>query len=196
EALLIVEVEGADEEIDGLLQRIQTIAETHHPSTIVISEDEAQSARIWKGRKSAFGAIGRIADYYCMDGTIPLSKLPVALRRISEICSSYGLRVANIFHAGDGNLHPLILYDANDPVSSENAERAGADVLSLCVELGGCLSGEHGVGVEKRDLMRTQFTETDLALQMRIKSVFDPQWLLNPGKVFPLEGRVDIGDAA
>lgn len=186
EALLIIEVEGSEEEISDMLERIRQIAEAHRPATTVISQSAAQSARIWKGRKSAFGAIGRIADYYCMDGTIPLSQLPRALSGISEICERYGLKVANIFHAGDGNLHPLILYDANDPVSSENAERAGAEILTLCVELGGCLTGEHGVGVEKRDLMTKQFSPVDLDLQMRIKSVFDPQWLLNPGKVFPL----------
>ncbi|MEO1204959.1 MAG: FAD-linked oxidase C-terminal domain-containing protein [Pseudomonadota bacterium] len=196
EALLIIEVEGSEEEISDLLERIRMIAEPHQPTTTIISESAAQSARIWKGRKSAFGAIGRIADYYCMDGTIPLSQLPVALKGISEICERYELKVANIFHAGDGNLHPLILYDANDPVSSINAEKAGAEILTLCVEVGGCLTGEHGVGVEKRDLMRTQFSDVDLALQMRIKSVFDPKWLLNPGKVFPLDGRIDIEDAA
>lgn len=190
-ALLIVEVEGSEEEISGLLERIGEIASRFAPTSIIVSESEAQSAKIWKGRKSAFGAIGRISDYYCMDGTIPLSKLPLALQRISEICTEHGLRVANIFHAGDGNLHPLILYDANDPVLSMKAEVAGAEILRLCVELGGCLTGEHGVGVEKRDLMRAQFSEVDIGLQMRIKSVFDPKWILNPGKVFPLdaEGR-------
>ncbi len=190
-ALLIVEVEGSEEEISRLLERIGEIASRFAPTSVVVSESEAQSAKIWKGRKSAFGAIGRISDYYCMDGTIPLSKLPLALQRISEICAEHGLRVANIFHAGDGNLHPLILYDANDPVLSMKAEVAGAEILRLCVELGGCLTGEHGVGVEKRDLMRAQFSDIDIGLQMRIKSVFDPKWILNPGKVFPLdaEGR-------
>jgi len=190
EALLIVEVEGSEQEISDMLDRINRIAAAYGPSTMIISQSEAQSAKIWKGRKSAFGAIGRIADYYCMDGTIPLSRLPEALQRISQICKGHELRVANIFHAGDGNLHPLILYDANDPVSSEKAEIAGAEILTLCVELGGCLTGEHGVGIEKRDLMTVQFTQTDLNLQMRIKSAFDPQWLLNPGKVFPLENRL------
>ena len=122
-----------------------------------------------------------------MDGTIPLGRLPEVLREISAICTRHGLRVANIFHAGDGNLHPLILYDANDAEQSTRAEIAGAEILTLCVEVGGCLTGEHGVGIEKRDLMRSQFTDTDLALQMRLKSVFDPTWLLNPAKVFPLD---------
>ncbi len=193
EALLIVEVEGSEEEINDRLTQISCIAAAYNPTTIQVSSGATQSAKIWKGRKSAFGAIGRISDYYCMDGTIPLSRLPEVLRGISEICAAHKLRVANIFHAGDGNLHPLILYDANDPTSAERAELAGAEILSLCVEVGGCLTGEHGVGIEKRDLMLKQFSETDLSLQMQIKSVFDPEWLLNPGKVFPLHLTVDAG---
>ena len=193
EALLIVEVEGSEEEINDRLAQISCIAAAYNPTTIQVSSGASQSAKIWKGRKSAFGAIGRISDYYCMDGTIPLSRLPEVLRGISDICASHKLRVANIFHAGDGNLHPLILYDANDPSSAERAELAGAEILTLCVEVGDCLTGEHGVGIEKRDLMLKQFTETDLSLQMRIKSVFDPDWLLNPGKVFPLHLTVHSG---
>jgi glycolate dehydrogenase FAD-linked subunit len=189
EALLIVEVEGSADEISDLLSRIVEIARPHNPVTMRVSESEAQSAAIWKGRKSAFGAIGRISDYYCMDGTIPLRRLPEVLVKISAICKRHGLRVANIFHAGDGNLHPLVLYDANKPDEVARAEQCGAEILKLCVEVGGCLTGEHGVGVEKRDLMRVQFTPEELALQMRIKSIFDPQWLLNPAKVFPLDGR-------
>jgi glycolate oxidase len=189
EALLIVEVEGAEAEIADALAQITAIARQFDPKTIVVSASPEQSAKIWKGRKSAFGAVGRLADYYCMDGTIPLGRLPDVLASIGEICARHGLRVANIFHAGDGNLHPLILYDANDPEQSSRAEQAGSEILALCVEVGGCLTGEHGVGIEKRDLMRLQFTETDLALQMKIKTVFDPQWLLNSAKVFPLDGR-------
>ncbi len=187
EALLIVEVEGADAEIDSLLKKIAAIAQNFNPKTMVISTDKDQSARIWLGRKSAFGAIGRISDYYCMDGTIPLGQLPLVLRRISEICAARGLQVANIFHAGDGNLHPLVLYDANNPAQSLKAEEAGAEILKLCVEVGGCLTGEHGVGIEKRDLMTVQFSPVDLTVQMRVKTMFDPGWLLNPAKVFPLE---------
>lgn len=187
EALLIVEVEGSEAEITRLLGAIKAIAAPFAPTTTIISEGPEQSARIWKGRKSAFGALGRISDYYCMDGVIPLGRLPEVLTKISSICARHGLKVANIFHAGDGNLHPLILYDANDSEESDRAEAAGAEILSLCVEVGGCLTGEHGVGIEKRDLMRVQFTDTDLALQMRIKTVFDPHWLLNPAKVFPLD---------
>ncbi len=189
EAMLIVEVEGSDEEIDSLLARVREIAEAFDPKTVRISQSAEESAAIWKGRKSAFGAMGQISDYYCMDGVIPLSRLPEVLTEIGRICDTYGLRVANIFHAGDGNLHPLILYNANDPDELEKAEACGADILKLCVEVGGCLTGEHGVGIEKRDLMRTQYTDTDLVQQMRLKTVFDPQWLLNPAKVFPLDGR-------
>jgi glycolate oxidase len=160
-----------------------------------ISQSPEQSAAIWKGRKAAFGAIGRISDYYCMDGTIPLGRLGEVLVSISQICDSHGLKVANIFHAGDGNLHPLILYDANDEAQAERAEEAGAEILKLCVASGGCLTGEHGVGIEKRDLMRAQFTDADLTAQMRIKTVFDPKWLLNPAKVFPLDGREEAREA-
>jgi glycolate oxidase len=193
EALLIIEVEGSDAEIATLLDRIVEIAKPFEPRTQRVSQSAEESARIWKGRKAAFGAIGRISEYYCMDGTIPLGQLPLVLRRIGEICSHHKLRVANIFHAGDGNLHPLILYNANDPEDGLRAERAGAEILKLCVEVGGCLTGEHGVGIEKRDLMCVQFSPSDLALQMQIKTVFDPDWLLNPAKVFPLDaaGRPD-----
>jgi glycolate oxidase len=189
EALLIVEVEGSEAEIADLIGRIAVIAEKFAPSVVRVSKSETESAAIWKGRKAAFGAMGRISDYMCMDGVIPTSRLPDVLKRVGEICAGYGLSVANIFHAGDGNLHPLILFNANDPKELAKAERAGADILKLCVEVGGCLTGEHGVGVEKRDLMAVQFSPADLALQMRVKSAFDPSWLLNPAKVFPLEGR-------
>jgi glycolate oxidase len=192
EALLIVEVEGSENEIGVLLGRIAEIAARFDPKTVSISSNAEQSARIWAGRKAAFGAIGRISDYLCMDGVIPLSQLPHALTRISQICAEHGLRVANIFHAGDGNLHPLVLYDANSPDEADRAEIAGAAILRLCVELGGCLTGEHGVGIEKRELMATQFTATDLDVQMRIKSVFDPGWRLNPAKVFPLDASESL----
>ena len=189
EALLIVEVEGSEDEIATLLETIAEIAESYRPLVIHASQSGAESALIWKGRKAAFGAIGQISDYYCMDGVIPLSKLPEALHEVGRICKRYRFDVANIFHAGDGNLHPLILYNANDPAELERAELCGAEILKLCVSLGGCLTGEHGVGIEKRDLMPVQFTPADLAQQMRVKTAFDPSWLLNPAKVFPLEGR-------
>ncbi len=190
EAMLIVEVEGSEAEIEDMLRRIVAIVEPFRPTTLKVSQSEAESAAIWKGRKSAFGATGRISDYICMDGTIPTGQLPVVLKRIDEIVASYGLGVANVFHAGDGNLHPLVLFDINKPGEMEKAEAAGEDILRLCVEVGGCLTGEHGVGIEKRDLMRCQFNEADLGQQMRVRGVFDPGWLLNPAKVFPLDGRV------
>lgn len=189
EALLIVEVEGTEKDIEYQFKKISEISRNHDPVVIRAAETDEESDRIWKGRKSAFGAMGRLADYLCMDGTIPTGQLPAVLREISKICTSYGFRVANIFHAGDGNLHPLILYNANDPVELERVEECGAEILRLCVEVGGCLTGEHGVGIEKRELMPLQFTEADLEQQMRIKDVFDPEWLLNPAKVFPLESR-------
>jgi glycolate oxidase len=187
EAMLIVEVEGSNDEIDALLGTIAEIAERFAPRVVRVSKSAEESVSIWKGRKAAFGAIGQLSDYFCMDGVIPLSKLPEALTEVGEICRRHRFRVVNIFHAGDGNLHPLVMYDANKPGEIAKAEAAGAEILKLCVQVGGCLSGEHGVGIEKRDLMRTQFTDEDLALQIRIKSVFDPDWLLNPGKVFPLD---------
>lgn len=189
EALLIIEVEGSEEEIVDLLGVITQLAQPYSPRTLRVSNSPEESAAIWKGRKSAFGAIGRIADYLCMDGTIPLGRLGEVLVKIGQICDSHGLKVANIFHAGDGNLHPLILYNANDPVQAEAAEQAGNEILELCVAVGGCLTGEHGVGIEKRDLMRVQYEPADLVQQMRVKTVFDPRWLLNPAKVFPLDGR-------
>ena len=190
EALLIIEVEGSDAEMDAMLARIVAIAQQYNVKTIKESKSALETALIWKGRKSAFGATGRIADYICMDGTIPTGQLPYVLRRIDEIVKSYGLRVANVFHAGDGNLHPLILYNVNDPDEARKAEAAGNDILTLCVDVGGCLTGEHGVGIEKRDLMRHQFTDAELHQQQRVRAVFDRHWLLNPAKVFPLEGRL------
>jgi glycolate oxidase len=187
EAMLIIEVEGSEDEIDEALGKIRQLVSAHNPVTMRISQSPAESAAIWKGRKSAFGAIGRVADYLCMDGTIPLSRLSETLTAIAKIASRYGFRAANIFHAGAGNLHPLILYDANEPGAIEQVEACGAEILKHCVAVGGCLTGEHGVGVEKRELMHLQFTAVDLAQQTRIKSIFDAGWLLNRGKVFPLD---------
>ena len=187
EALLIVEVEGSEAEIDEQLGLIKQIAHRHNPVELRESQSEAESKKIWLGRKSAFGAMGQIADYMCLDGTIPVSSLPFVLRRIGEMSREFGLGVANVFHAGDGNMHPLILYDANKPGDLELCEAFGAEILKLCVEAGGCLTGEHGVGIEKRDLMNVQFAPADLEAQMKVKDVFDPNWLLNPAKVFPLE---------
>jgi glycolate oxidase len=186
EALLIVEVEGSPAEIDEQLGVIKQIAQGHDPVELREAADADEAARIWLGRKSAFGAMGQIGDYICLDGTIPVNELPRVLTGIRELSAKYGLEVANVFHAGDGNMHPLILFDANAEGDLERAEALGADILTLCVEAGGCLTGEHGVGVEKRDLMDVQYGPDDLEAQMRVKDVFDPAWLLNPAKVFPL----------
>jgi glycolate oxidase len=186
EALLIVEVEGSEGEIDEQIGLIRQIAMRHNPVEFRESRSAEEARRIWLGRKSAFGAMGQMGDYICLDGTIPVSELSPVLKRIGELSDDYGLPVANVFHAGDGNLHPLIIFDANKPGDLDRAEALGADILRLCVEVGGCLTGEHGVGVEKRDLMDVQFTPADLEAQMRIKDVFDPEWLLNPATVFPL----------
>jgi glycolate oxidase len=187
EALLIVEVEGSEAEIADQLSRITKIARALNPVEVRVSESVEQSALIWKGRKSAFGAMGQINDYMCLDGTVPVSELPYTLKRIGELSKQHGLDVANVFHAGDGNMHPLILFDANEPGEQEKAEAFGFDILRTCVDVGGCLTGEHGVGVEKRDLMTYQFNADDLEGQMQVKDVFDPTWLLNPSKVFPLQ---------
>jgi glycolate oxidase len=185
-ALLICELDGPEAEVDFLIERVEAIAKRCNASSIKTSTSDEERARFWAGRKAAFPAVGRISpDYYCMDGTIPRKKLPEVLRGISEMSDRYGLGVANVFHAGDGNLHPLILYDANKPGELERAEEYGAEILKLCVEVGGVLTGEHGVGVEKRDLMEVQFDEIDLNQQQRVKCAFDPDSLLNPGKMFP-----------
>jgi glycolate oxidase len=186
EALLIIELDGPGVEVDELITRVEAIARRCGSTTLQISNSESERNLFWAGRKAAFPAVGRISpDYLCMDGTIPRGALPVALARIRGLSEKYGLRVANVFHAGDGNLHPLILYDANQPGEMERAEAFGADILRVCVELGGVLTGEHGVGIEKRDLMGEMFSEIDLNQQQRLKCAFDAQGLLNPGKVFP-----------
>jgi glycolate oxidase len=186
EALLIVEVDGTKQEVNVLAERVSSIAADHSATTIRASTSDQERAKFWAGRKAAFPAVGRISpDYYCMDGTIPRARLAQVLGQIAVMSERYGLGVANVFHAGDGNLHPLILYDANNPGELERAEKFGADILRLCVAVGGVLTGEHGVGVEKRDLMNEVFTEQDLAQQQRLKCAFDPDGALNPGKVFP-----------
>ena len=187
EALLIVEVEGAPAEIDEQLGLIMDIARKHNPVELREAQSPDEAARIWAGRKAAFSAIGKVSDYMCLDGTIPIGQLPFVLRRIGEMSKAFGLGVGNVFHAGDGNMHPLILYDANKPGDLEICEAFGAEILRLCVEVGGCLTGEHGVGIEKRDLMVDQFNPEDLEIQMAVKDVFDPKWLLYPAKVFPLD---------
>jgi glycolate oxidase len=201
DALLIIELDGAEAEVAHLIDRVSTIARDCGATSVRTSADETERQRFWAGRKAAFPAVGRITpDYYCMDGTIPRHRLPEVLERIAHLSEAYGLRCANVFHAGDGNLHPLILYDANISGQLEAAEAFGADILRLCVEVGGVLTGEHGVGVEKRDLMGEMFSEADLNQQQRLKCAFDPDGLLNPGKVYPTLhrcaelGRVHVHD--
>ena len=190
EALLIVELDGPETEVEELMERVTKIAEESGAVYNRASESEEQRLRFWAGRKNAFPAVGRISpDYYCMDGTIPRRALPKVLARMSELSREFSLDVANVFHAGDGNLHPLILYDANKEGELERAEDLGNEILKLCVEVGGVLTGEHGVGVEKRDLMGAMFSEEDLKQQQRVKCAFDPDALLNPGKVFPVLHR-------
>jgi glycolate oxidase len=190
EALLIVELDGPAAEVDHLIARVEKIAKDCRSVSCLASNSEQQRLLFWAGRKAAFPAVGRISpDYYCMDGTIPRAQLPQVLKRMKELAAKYKLGVANVFHAGDGNLHPLILYDSNKPGELDRAEAFGSDILRLCVEVGGVLTGEHGVGVEKRDLMPTMFSEIDLAAQQRVKCAFDAKGLLNPGKVFPVLHR-------
>jgi glycolate oxidase len=190
EALLIIELDGPGVEVDHLITRVSKIAEDCGATSVRASSSPEERALFWAGRKAAFPAVGRISpDYYCMDGTIPRKALPEVLARMREMSEHYGLQVANVFHAGDGNLHPLILYDANEPGQLERAEAFGSDILKLCVKVGGVLTGEHGVGVEKRDLMGEMFTEIDLKQQQRVKCAFDEKSLLNPGKVFPVLHR-------
>ena len=199
EALLIIELDGPQAECDHLIDAVRAITQSHGCTSCRISATEADRLNFWAGRKAAFPAVGRLSpDYYCMDGTIPRRQLAHVLRRMAQLSAQYGLGVANVFHAGDGNLHPLIMYDANVPGQLEQAEAFGADILRLCVEVGGVLTGEHGVGVEKRDLMPAMFSDGELAQQRRLKAAFDPAGLLNPGKVFPLlhrcaeQGRVHV----
>jgi len=185
-AILICELDGPEVEVEELVRRVGDIATACNATSLRVSDSEAERQRFWLGRKSAFPAAGRIApDYYVMDGTIPRRCLSQVLNRIAELSAEYGLQVANVFHAGDGNLHPLILYDSNVPGELERTEEMGGKILKLCVEVGGVLTGEHGVGVEKRDLMGEMFTEIDLKQQQRVKCAFDSEHLLNPGKVFP-----------
>jgi glycolate oxidase len=186
EAILLCESDGTPEEVAEEIAKITEVMKRAGSTAFAVSGSEAERLRFWSGRKAAFPAVGRISpDYYCIDGSIPRGALARVLRRIAELSAHYGLRCANVFHAGDGNLHPLILYDANKPGQLQAAEDFGADILRLCVEVGGVLTGEHGVGVEKRDLMPVMFNDVDLDHQIRVKCAFDARHLLNPGKVFP-----------
>ena len=186
EALLIIELDGPEVEVEYLIGQVNKIAKDTGAVHVKISQSEEERLTFWSGRKAAFPAVGRLSpDYICMDGTIPRGKLSEVLREMNKLSKKYDLRVANVFHAGDGNLHPLILFDANNPGEFERAENFGSDILRLCVSVGGVLTGEHGVGIEKRDLMGEMFTEDDMKQQQRLKCAFDPNQLLNPGKVYP-----------
>jgi glycolate oxidase len=195
EALLIVELDGPQVEVDHLIEQVEEIMRQNKSSYLRVSTTDEERVLFWAGRKAAFPAVGRISpDYLCMDGTIPRKKLPEVLSSMAALSRKHDLRVANVFHAGDGNLHPLILFDANKPNELEKALEFGADILRLCVKVGGVLTGEHGVGVEKRDLMPVMFNDVDLDQQMRVKCAFDDGGLLNPGKVFPTLRRcADMG---
>ena len=185
-AILLCELDGTREEVEEQMQRVRTVMEGSGATSVHIAADEAERQRLWKGRKSAFPATGRLApDYYCMDGTIPRKRLPEVLQRISEMSAQYSLAVANVFHAGDGNLHPLILFDANRPGEWKKTEEFGARILELCVEVGGTITGEHGVGVEKINQMCVQFQPLELAQFHAVKAAFDGEGLLNPGKAVP-----------
>jgi len=199
ESMLIVEIDGSETEVEELIEKVNNIAKKNKSTSIKISKNEKQRLKFWAGRKAAFPACGDMApDYYCMDGTIPRRKLAEVLKYIGKLSKKYNLPVANAFHAGDGNLHPLIMYDANQKDSLEKTEMFGADILKYCVKLGGVLTGEHGVGVEKRELMCEMFNNNDIQQQIKIKRALDPSSLLNPGKVYPIlrkcaeEGRVHV----
>ena len=199
EVLLIVELDGTETEVNTLINKVLDIANKNKASYNRASESEEERLRFWKGRKAAFTALGVISpDYICMDGSIPRKKLGDVLNKIASLSKKYGLGVANCFHAGDGNLHPLIMFDSNNPKELKKAESFGADILKYCVKVGGVLSGEHGIGIEKRDLMCEMFNNDDIQQQLNLKKAFDEKSLLNPGKVFPIlhrcaeEGRVHI----
>ena len=199
ESMLIVELDGTDSEVTELIERVSKIAKKNKYSSIKISKNDKQRLKFWAGRKAAFPACGNMApDYYCMDGTIPRGKLAKVLKEIGRLSKKYNLPVANAFHAGDGNLHPLIMYDANDKKALETTEKFGSDILKYCVKVGGVLTGEHGVGVEKRELMCEMFNNSDIQQQIKIKMALDVSSLLNPGKVYPIlrkcaeEGRVHV----
>jgi glycolate oxidase len=199
ESMLIVELDGTEMEVKELIEKVNVIAKNNKSSSIKISKNEKQRLKFWAGRKAAFPACGDLApDYYCMDGTIPRGKLVQVLKEIKRLSKKYNLPVANAFHAGDGNLHPLIMYDANEKNSLEKTEKFGADILKYCVKVGGVLTGEHGVGVEKRELMCEMFNNNDIQQQIKIKKALDVSTLLNPGKVYPIlrkcaeEGRVHV----
>lgn len=186
EAILLCEIDGNNEEVSEHIMQVHSVLENNDPISFDTAQSEQQRQLFWAGRKAAFPAVGRISpDYYCMDGTIPKAQLATVLQEIQRLSAHYGLAVANVFHAGDGNLHPLILYDASQPGELLKAEQFGADILKLCVQVGGSITGEHGVGIEKIDQMCTQFAADELAQFHAVKAAFDPSGILNPGKAVP-----------
>jgi len=199
EVLMIVELDGTKSEVDGMLKKVDEIAKKNNSNSIKISKNEKERLAFWAGRKAAFPACGAMApDYYCMDGSIPRNKLSLVLKEINRLSKKYNLAVANAFHAGDGNLHPLIMFDGSNKEELRKTEEFGAEILKICVQLGGALTGEHGVGIEKRELMCEMFNDNDIQQQLKIKKSLDPKNLLNPGKVYPIlrkcaeEGRVHV----
>ena len=199
EALMIVELDGTNSEVDELINKVSDIAKKNNSTSIRTSKNEKERLAFWAGRKAAFPACGAMApDYYCMDGTIPRCKLSEVLKEINRLSKKYNLPVANAFHAGDGNLHPLIMFDANNKEELRKTEEFGAEILKYCVKVGGVLTGEHGVGIEKRELMCEMFNDNDIQQQIKIKKSLDEKNLLNPGKVYPIlrkcaeEGRIHV----
>ena len=189
-AILLCELDGTHEEVAEGIARVRELLLKQSATEVRTARDEAERLRLWAGRKSAFPAVGRLApDYYCMDGTIPRKHLATVLKRIGELSKEYGLPVANVFHAGDGNLHPLILYDANKPGQIERAEALGGKILELCIAVGGTITGEHGVGIEKINHMCVQFTKEELSQFHAVRAAFDPDGILNPGKAVPTLAR-------
>jgi glycolate oxidase len=189
-AVLLMEAEGMTESVAEQIATIVSICEQHHARQTRIAANEAERQLLWSGRKNAFGAVGRISpEFYVQDGVVPRSKLPYVLRRVSEICDHYGLKVGNVFHAGDGNLHPLILFDSQIPGEIERVRQAGHEILQVCAEVGGTITGEHGVGVEKQEEMQLVFSEVDLRVMQQVRTAWNPYQLFNPGKLFPIPGR-------
>jgi glycolate oxidase len=190
EGVVLIEVDGLREEVDAQAPAVEQVCFENKALSVRLARDDAERAALWAGRKGAFAAIGRLTpDYYTVDGVVPRTKLPATLARIQEISRESGFRIANVFHAGDGNLHPLILWDADVAGAEEQVIDAGAEIMRVCAAAGGSLSGEHGIGMEKKDLMPLIFSQDDVAQMLRIKAAMDPSGLCNPGKLFPTAGR-------
>jgi glycolate oxidase len=190
EGVVLIEVDGVREEVEAQSAAVQDVCRESGALSVRLARDDAERGALWAGRKGAFAAIGRLTpDYYTVDGVVPRTKLPATLARIQEISRESGFRIANVFHAGDGNLHPLIMWDADVPGAEERVIDAGAEIMRTCAAAGGSLSGEHGIGMEKKDLMPLIFSQDDVAQMVRVKEAFDPSGLCNPGKMFPTAGR-------